>query len=188
MPRRENDFYPTPARATEVLLEYVPELAYRSIAGFFEPCAGDGAIARVLEEACKTTKVGEVVAADIDAAQTYPKYLCDARTVKVLRRLKRHYTVITNPPFNQAHEIVSNFVDQKLVCAFLLRLSFLEPTEKRGPWLAEHPPDRVIVLPRISFTGDSKTDSVTCAWMCWNVEPAPLAVVPKSKFYKRGAE
>jgi hypothetical protein len=34
-------------------------------------------------------------------------------------------------------------------------------------WLAEHPPTKLIVLPRISFTGDGKTDSVTCAWYVW---------------------
>jgi len=54
--------------------------------------------------------------------------------------------------------------------AMLLRLSFLEPTAKvnpRGPWLAECPPSRLIVLPRCSYTGDGRTDSVTTAWMIW---------------------
>lgn len=52
--------------------------------------------------------------------------------------------------------------------AMLLRLSYLEPTKDRGHWLNDHPPTQMIVLPRISFTGDGKTDSVTCAWMIWH--------------------
>lgn len=30
-----------------------------------------------------------------------------------------------------------------------------------------NPPTRVYVCPRTSFTGDGRTDSVTCAWMIW---------------------
>jgi hypothetical protein len=59
----------------------------------------------------------------------------------------------------------------------LLRLSFLEPTRERGPWLAANPPDLVIVLPRISFTGDGKTDSVTCAWMIWDKDIKDRGIV-----------
>jgi hypothetical protein len=49
----------------------------------------------------------------------------------------------------------------------LLRLSFLEPTFERQDLLIDNPPDAMIVLPRYSFTGDGKSDSVTCAWMVW---------------------
>ncbi len=45
--------------------------------------------------------------------------------------------------------------------------SVLEPCEGRGAWLAAHPPQALIVLPRMSFTGEGKTDSVTCAWVVW---------------------
>ena len=56
--------------------------------------------------------------------------------------------------------------------AFLLRLSFLEPTLTRREFLRANPPKRVIVLPRISFTGDGRTDSVTCAWLIWTTGPS----------------
>lgn len=51
----------------------------------------------------------------------------------------------------------------------LLRVSFLEPCNDRAEFLAAHPP-RLFVLPRISFTGDGKTDNVTCAWYVWDKE------------------
>ena len=43
--REANDFYPTPAWVTETLLKYVP------LRGpVWEPCCGDGAIARIVEQ------------------------------------------------------------------------------------------------------------------------------------------
>ena len=50
--------------------------------------------------------------------------------------------------------------------ALLLRLSFLEGTRKRT-WLRIDPPKLVIVLPRISFTGDGRHDLVVPAWFLW---------------------
>lgn len=169
MARRVNDFYPTPGRATELLLEYCPELLRTG--KVLEPCAGDGAISNVLQQF-----FDEVGTADID-----PQWNCDvtadAKTITTHSR-----AVITNPPFCEAFEIVRNFVEQDLPSAFLLRLSFLEPTEKRGPWLKEFAPDGIISLPRISFTGDGKTDSVSCAWMVWNVAPFGIITVTKDEF------
>lgn len=185
MTRRENDFYPTPARATEVLLEYAPEILKPDI---LEPCAGDGAIADIL------AVHGNVITGDIDTKRNV-QYIGNACTLDLdelawmLWGSDKHgdWSVITNPPFNLAPFIVPNFVNQKVPCAFLLRLTFLEPVEKngnRGPWLKANPPAGVLVLPRISFTGDGKTDSVTCAWMCWNIEPFGVKVIDKEEFRK----
>jgi hypothetical protein len=75
-----------------------------------------------------------------------------------------------HPDGECAFKILTNALFTCKKVAMLLRLSFLEPTRERGPWLAKNPPDLVIVLPRISFTGDGKTDSVTCAWMIWDAD------------------
>jgi len=176
--RRINDFYPTPGRATEILLELCPELLWSPVV--FEPCNGKGAISDVVR------RYRHVVTADIDPDMA-PDYVGDARSISLydaapLIDKPKKYSVITNPPFNQAIEIVSNFVERQLLCAFLLRLSFLEPTDKRGRWLENWAPNRIIVLPRISFTGDGKTDSVTCAWFIWGIEPGELTIVSKERF------
>ena len=44
-PRRENDFYPTPKKAVEPVLRHLLEYG-----NFCEPCAGDGALIRHLED------------------------------------------------------------------------------------------------------------------------------------------
>lgn len=156
MARRKNDFYPTPEAATFALLNCFPYLINRDVL-VYEPCAGKGDISRVLREAG-----ANVFESDIDPSS--PRILKeDART----KQYKPGSIVITNPPFNQAIEIVRNAVDQDQTCAFFLRLSFLEPTKDRGEWLKDNPPAGLIVLPRISFTGDGRSDSVTCAWMIW---------------------
>lgn len=182
MARRKYDFYPTPTAATKVLI------AYHGFFGkcvVFEPCHGDGAITDVLRAAGAT-----VITSDIDPARSVD-LIRDARffsfrddldpKLELLAATKAK-AVVTNPPFNQAIGIVSNFVYQGVPCAFLLRLSFLEPTEDRGDWLRDNPPAGLIVIPRISFTGDGKTDSVTCAWMLWNVPRFGIITVSKNEF------
>lgn len=168
MARRKHDFYPTPGWATKVLLDHCDELTDNY--GAIEPCAGDGDIANILRP-----HYAYVETSDIDESRKVDK-ICDARYAVCLSK----ETVITNPPFNQAIEIVSNFVNQGVKAAFLLRLSFLEPTEARGKWLSDNPPRGLIILPRISFTGDGKTDSVTCAWMVWNVDNFGVLVHPRT--------
>jgi len=65
--------------------------------------------------------------------------------------------------------------------AFLLRLSWLEPTAARQDFLNQYPPKRLIVLPRHDFRGSGQTDSVTSAWMVWgHVEPG-IDVVTKAE-------
>lgn len=169
MARRNHDFYPTPEWATKVLLEHCPDI-YRCSDGVVEPCAGDGAIAD-----CLYPYFQYVHTLDIDPTRKVDK-IYDARYLTV----SSEEAVITNPPFNQAIEIVQNFVQSGAKSAFLLRLSFLEPTFARGKWLQENPPAGLIILPRISFTGDGKTDSVTCAWMVWNMRPFGVIVHPKT--------
>lgn len=148
--RRKLDFYETNEQAVRELTSRV------NISGnVLEPCVGKGAIARWFP-GCRTNDIDPAMPADMHE---------DACTL----RLGPDW-VVTNPPFSSAFKILQNFYDQGSQCAFLLRLSFLEPTFERGPWLEGHPPDGLIVLPRYSFTGDGKTDSVTCAWMLWGLD------------------
>lgn len=168
--RRKNDFYPTPEFGTQELLRYVPHIS----GVISECCVGDGAIARVIDGGDRV-----VYGSDIDP-QMNCSFCGDATRqdfwegMRDLMPEERIDWVVTNPPFNVAAQIVPlayEFADKGI--AMLLRLSFLEPVEDRGAWLNENPPTKLIVLPRISFTGNGKTDSVTCAWMVW--EKAPFA-------------
>lgn len=94
--------------------------------------------------------------------------------------------VVSNPPFNQAPLIVPlAWAYAEIGIAMLLRLSFLEPVKNRGLWLNQCPPTELIVLPRISFTGDGKTDSVTCAWMIWRKGQQETITVAKNLKFNR---
>lgn len=174
MSRREHDFYPTgggadapsiggkptpvwAARALYRRLELIHDVA--------EPCVGTGDLIAGREDVAWTNDIDEKRAAT---------YHLNAATPAAWGVFPRPPWVVTNPPFNLAHQILSCALDFATEgVAFLLRLSFLEPTEQRAHLLSRRPPTRQIVLPRISFTGDGKTDSVTCAWLVWSklVEP-----------------
>jgi hypothetical protein len=155
MARREKDFYPTPARLVDALRQRV------EIGGVvYEPCAGDLAIANCFP-GCLTN--------DVDI--TRPTMLhVDATRPEAWAGIECAW-VVTNPPFNQAAAILPLAYECATVgVAFLLRLTFLEPTEKRGEWLQAHRQELAHLIifgqSRPSFTGKG-TDSATVAWMVW---------------------
>jgi len=84
-----------------------------------------------------------------------------------------NWWVVTNPPYSLASELVEMCLrcDRISGCAFLLRLTFLEPSKKRR-WLPEFARCmRVIapVNPRPQFREDGRgTDSATVAWFVWD--------------------
>lgn len=174
--RRKNDFYPTPEWAAEDLMDEV------SIRGnVLEVCAGDGAIAKVIQRFTYTFRN--------DIEDTMPQLdfvlnAADPRSWMMMvadRSGTRFDWVVTNPPFNQAAQIVPlAYGNAVRGIAMLLRLSYLEPVKDRGAWLNAHPPTSMIVLPRISFTGDGKTDNVTCAWMVWDKSQVGTIKVAKN--------
>ena len=167
--RRQNDAYYTPAIATECLLKHV------EIQGLvLECCAGDGAIAKVLtSQGTYTTATDFAGGVKYDATQ---EYYWDNYKGNI-------EWVVTNPPFNRAAQILPKaYESANIGVAFLLRLSYLEPCENRGDWLASHPPSKIIIMPRISFTNDGHVDSCTTAWMVWikNCTQQQIIIIPKS--------
>ena len=157
--RHKLDFYPTPSWATKQLLNHIKiDVDNESV---LECCSGNDDITKVLRE------FGCVVHTnDIDLTRN-SDYHYDARSVASYYESGANW-VITNPPFNCAIDILKTAHANVPNIAMLLRLSFLEPTKDRQEFLINHPPNKVLVLPRISFTGDGKTDSVTCAWLVWD--------------------
>lgn len=161
--RSAYDYYPTPAWMTRSLLYHHPDIAGAAV---LEPCAGGNAITAVLREASC-----EVFTADIDprhagldryADMTVESAWCDYGGIE---------WVVTNPPFNVAFDILRHALEHANTgVALLLRKTFLEPTDERGPWLQAHPPTRIIGLPRYSFRGVG-SDSVSCDWMIWEKRP-----------------
>jgi hypothetical protein len=157
--RKHLDQYFTPLSAARVLLKYQP-----SISGtILEPCVGRGDLAAPLRP------LGRVVTNDIDPLMSADTHR-DAATDDfwLWQALDRPDWVVSNPPFSCCQPIIAGaFSVAQLGVAMLLRLSYLEPCNNRADFLSANPPS-VIVLPRISFTGDGKTDNVTCAWFVWD--------------------
>ena len=159
------DFYETPAWQSRALLRYAP-----IVGTVAESCAGAGGITSVLET---HPRIARIVTSDLLAV--FNTMVCgDARADMTWERLDGLTTcgidwVIDNPPFSAAFEILPKaMANAKLGVAFLLRMSFLEPTDARGPWLKDHPPNLRITLPRTKYRKDKKgTDSVTTEWMVW---------------------
>lgn len=164
MVRRPNDFYPTPEWATEELIRRYPAVIRNGWVG--EPCAGDGAITKVLERHVYGVRTNDI------NYNTDPDSCVDATKPGAFEEMFDGYRpswIVTNPPFKSAPEIVKGAYDYAYSgIAMLLRLSFLEPCKNRVDFLKAHPPTSIYVLPRISFTGDGRADTVTCAWMIWD--------------------
>jgi len=175
--RRAFDYYPTPAWMTRALLRRMPALTFSQV---LEPCAGDGAIVGVLREA------GAIVDTnDLDPSRETDWHL-DATRDESWASFRSPTWTITNVPFNLADQIVPLAVKHsRRGVATILRLSWLEPTADRADFLKEHPPDRLLVLPRHDFKGRGSTDSVTSAWFIWDharhLAPQGIEIVTKAE-------
>jgi len=155
--RRENDFYPTPTWATAHLIRLASPQG-----SILEPCAGEGHIANALRRGAFN-----VTTNDLDPKMPTDWHL-DALGDDFRRQFRPDW-IISNPPFSLADQLVPQWIEMaEWGVAMLLRLSWLEPTKARGLFLEHNPPTTLIVLPRISFTGDGHTDSVTTAWFVWD--------------------
>lgn len=174
--RHEDDFYATPKYQSRALLN---RLSLRPGWRVLEPCAGDGAIVRELPH------VVDVVTNDIvQRDPMVPDFLLDATLTTTWENFEAAGPldiVLTNPPFDVAFHIAQHAIEHaRVALILLLRLSWFEPTEERGPWLRKYPPTSLIVLPRYDYRRNGKTDSVTSCWAVW--ARVPRLVVPGIDF------
>lgn len=158
--RREGDRYYTPEWVTSSFLRHFPEVQGGTL---YDPCCGDGSMARQIYEAgaCEIRLCN-----DIDPRQTQAHRHEDATQEQTWIDADRPDLVVTNPPFRAAEPIARHALQHaRVAVALLLRITWLEPCASRT-WLTALPPTRLLVLPRISFTGQG-VDSATCAWFVW---------------------
>ena len=174
MPRRPFDMYETPPHYLQAL--EILGLPIAPTDRILEPCVGESAIASWLVNSCGVKKV---YTNDVDPKRVAWKH--EDATTYDFHKSKPYPWVVTNPPFSKAFEILSNIWNDETNIVMLTRISFHEPTQKRGDWLASMPPKFVLFLPRYSFRandqGKRQTDSVTCCWTGWGPD------VPEGIFY-----
>lgn len=183
--------YDTPAWCTRALLAKHP--AVRMGETIFSPCAGDGAIARVLREAGATVRQFDIAPRAPDVKPG------DITSRQFWRDYYEGEPIIDNPPFSLAEDLLQNAIEFGASrIALLLRLSWLESTESRQD-LPD--PKRIIVLPRPKYIESPEArvireaagkkwggDSVTSAWMIWHEGLPASYIVRVTKAEKKRFE
>lgn len=163
--RVANDFYETPPECTRAILSHLPK------GRVLDPCCGDRAILRVVEEVWGTPVRGY----DVDPARM-PDVERDALN-PVLPwgwppDASAPELVITNPPYKLALPFVERALKEIArggTVAMLLRLPFLESVGRQS-FHRLHPADVYVFAKRPSFTKDGKTDATAYAWFVWGAD------------------
>lgn len=162
MPRRERDYYPTPAGPVAPLLPHLPYGA-----AFAEPCAGDGALIRSLEAGGMSC----VEALDIEP-RTYMAYRADALgwtpdpSVDV---------IITNPPWRRdvLHPMIVHFARRRPT--WLLFDADWIHTRQAAPYLQLL--RKVVSVGRVKWIpGSPHTGKDNCCWHLFDARSEGPAV------------
>lgn len=165
--RRDEDFYRTPGWMTRALLR---RIRLRADWRIFEPCCGDGAIVAELPDHLL------VVTNDLVIREPFvPDFDLDATKTESWDEVEADGTIdvtLSNTAFTVTFDIAQHAVQRSVHGVVLLqRCTWIEPTQDRDEWLAAHPPDAQIVLPRWNFRsrdGKGGTDSAPPSWFIWN--------------------
>lgn len=152
------DFFPTPAWATEALIDNE-----RFDGDIWECACGNGAMSEVLAQTGN-----RIVSSDL-----YDRGYGEAG-VDFLTTSRKSSNIITNPPFNSAEGFVSVGLEGAAnKFALLLRLAFLEGGNRQRKIFSKAPPARVWVFSeRITFYpegAEQKGSGTTAyAWFVWD--------------------
>jgi methylase of polypeptide subunit release factors len=99
--RVEKDYYPTPAKALEPLVQHLPE-----VFTFCEPCAGDGRLIRHIQQARPRAEC--VMALDIEPHKID---ILQADALEIDEKALKADFIITNPPWTRQllHPLIDRF-------------------------------------------------------------------------------
>jgi len=168
--RRESDFYRTPPEAINAFLDALDFMPFRYI---IEPCAGNGALVRELAKRTKQPNTC-ITAIEIRAEEKENLKNAGAFRVEICDFLKwknlclpysgAPLTIITNPPYSIAQEIIEHCFEiaQDAEVMMLLRQGFLS-SKGRKPFWDKHPLTQLYPLAeRPSFGASVKCKQ--CDW------------------------
>ena len=152
------DFYPTPPWASRALI-----LNEKFSGDIWECACGDGAMSRVLEETGNRVFSSDLY--DRGYGESGIDFLLTDRRVE---------NIITNPPYNSAEGFISKaLISSQKKVAFLLRLAFLEGSNRQKTIFSQIPPSRVWVFSeRITFYAKNAiqagSGTTAYAWFVWD--------------------
>jgi len=173
--RHDYDYYVTPEWVITKLLEH-----RRLYGNILDPTAGDGAILKAIrnfgyknfltaveirrEEEKKLQELGNVFITDFLTWQPDQKY----------------DTIITNPPYNIAKEIIMKcheIVSEKGQIIMLMKTAYLESGDRYSFW-QNYPLSFLYALSeRPYFDDDYKTDQAAYAWFIWDESEGTIKVI-----------
>lgn len=159
--REKDDFYGTPSWVTLRLLHKVQFPDH-----IWEPAAGEGHIADVLQAEGHKVSISDLVDRGIGA---------ESPVDFLLVRTPYAPTIITNPPFKLAQEFAEHALTIGVVkTAMLLKLSFAQGKE-RTRWLMSTPLSHLLIVPeRITFKAAKGREPFKSnfmdayAWFVWD--------------------
>lgn len=165
------ELFPTDSKATRILLKYNPP-----IDKVVECCAGNGDITRVL--LAKGYSVWEN-----DLYDKRCNSILDINYYKNVEYLAQYgHSLVTNPPFTLAWNLLESAIKYFKYIALYLSINFLEPTDDRWNGNIKEP-NHIIILPRLSHTGDGLKDKKTCFWGVWNSDShQTIRIISKEQF------
>ena len=158
-PKDSLDFYPTPPWAVQVLLYYE-----KFKGNILEPACGIGNISEILKKNRYNVFSNDII------DRGYGDLHQDFLTINEV-----FDNIVTNPPYNKANEFVIHALKcSKNKVAMLLRLSFLEGSNRYSNIYTKTPPTYVYVFSkRVTFMpetikGNSGSGPTAYAWFIWD--------------------
>lgn len=167
--RRKDDFYPTPPEATHALVRRWSEHIPRNV---WESACGDGAMADVIH-----SYGYEVILSDVE----------DRGCSAIIRDFMsfdraRAPAIITNPPFNLAHEFIRHATNLSgaTFVALLLKSTYWHAARREALFKTRPPSFIHPLLWRLDFDGRG-APTMDCAWNVWLFDGAPTRYEPIPK-------
>lgn len=154
--RKAADFYPTPADATQALLDYLPPPAGCLVR---EPACGDGAIARVLR----------ANGFDVDASDLRRTGYGEGGVDYLNAPLRPTPAHVGNPPFALALEFIDKALQESDYVALLLKSNFFH-TQNRLDLHERTPPTIELKITwRLAFLKEERGNNplMDCSWFVW---------------------
>lgn len=173
---RDSDVKYTPAPAVWSLLR--DDRAPPKSRPVVEPCAGDGAIVRVLQAAGYFVQLANEIRREELAGL---RELCTAQCADWIHFCETEQprlidsSVVTNPPFTIARDIAAaTLVHYPAYLGLLLRCNTIGSRPWASFWNA-FPPTAIRPLKdRPSFSGDGHTDAAEYMWAIWQRGQQPI--------------
>lgn len=151
--RKRDDFYATPREAIAVLCEeiVIPDHVW-------EPCCGDGAIAKYLEEQGHTVESSDLV----DRGHGKP------RIDFLMEWQSPCKAIVTNPPWNLAGQFAKKAFELRMdFLAMLVKVDFFSAKRNYDLWLKWQPSHILPLTWRPDFTGGGGSP-LNCMWVVWS--------------------